>query len=120
MPLAPGIITKGQISLLNILHHFGIPENLKGKRFLDIGCSDGFLSSLAEQRGVSVVEVNIVPIKNLNLPAGKSSFFRGILSPEASYPARERIASVIREYVIEETAVLNESGLQGISVCKVI
>ncbi len=38
---------------------FGLPENLKGKRVLDIGCWDGFYSFEAERHGAEVVAVDV-------------------------------------------------------------
>lgn len=37
---------------------FGLPENLSGKRVLDIGCWDGFYAFEAERRGAEVVAID--------------------------------------------------------------
>jgi tRNA (mo5U34)-methyltransferase len=61
---APGIITPGEDSnrmKLSILDSFGFPENMKGLRALDIGCSDGFFSFAMEQRGAEVLAIDFVP-----------------------------------------------------------
>jgi tRNA (mo5U34)-methyltransferase len=56
--LPDGSITPGinkSAETFTIYEQLGFPINLKGKRVLDIGCSDGYLSFIAEQRGASEV-----------------------------------------------------------------
>ena len=62
--LAPGIITPGDDSnrmKLPILDALGLPHDLRGKRALDIGCSDGYFSFELEKRGADVVAIDFVP-----------------------------------------------------------
>lgn len=62
--LAPGIITPGDDSnrmKLPILDDIGFPQDMKGLRALDIGCSDGFFSFEMEKRGATVVAIDFVP-----------------------------------------------------------
>lgn len=64
--LSPEIITPGEV-----MHgpddgdwpttRFGLPNNLRGKSVLDIGCWDGFFSFEAEKRGASRVVAIDVP-----------------------------------------------------------
>ena len=42
------------------LARFGVPEDLRGKRVLDIGCWDGWFSFEMERRGAEVVAADIV------------------------------------------------------------
>ncbi len=62
--LAPGIVTPGDDSYrmkLPILDALGLPHDLRGKRALDIGCSDGYFSFELETRGAEVVAIDFVP-----------------------------------------------------------
>ena len=62
--LAPGIVTPGDDSnrmKLPILDELGLPKSLRGRRVLDIGCSDGFFSFEAEKRGADVMAIDFVP-----------------------------------------------------------
>jgi len=62
--LAPGIVTPGDDSnrlKLPILDALGLPLDLRGKRALDIGCSDGYFSFELETRGAEVVAIDFVP-----------------------------------------------------------
>lgn len=51
--VTPGI--NNSADTFSIYEKLGFPENLTGKRVLDIGCADGYLSFLAEKRGASEV-----------------------------------------------------------------
>ncbi|WP_337288756.1 DUF1698 domain-containing protein [Candidatus Methylomirabilis sp.] len=58
--LAPGLITPGLDDSRGKVQYLGIPENLSGKRVLDVGCWDGFFSFEAEKRGArEVIAIDI-------------------------------------------------------------
>ena len=62
--VAPGIVTPGDDSnriKLPILDALGLPHDLRGKRALDIGASDGYFSFELEKRGADVVSIDFVP-----------------------------------------------------------
>ncbi|HXI12934.1 MAG TPA: methyltransferase domain-containing protein [Thermoanaerobaculia bacterium] len=62
--VAPGIITPGDDSnriKVPILDAIGFPDDMRGFRVLDVGCSDGFFSFEMERRGASVVAMDFVP-----------------------------------------------------------
>ena len=59
--LGNGQVTSGVHSLEELqdnFRHFGLPEDLRGARVLDLGCWDGFYSFEAERRGAKVVAVD--------------------------------------------------------------
>jgi len=68
MDLGNGEITDGIYNHRPLLKYYGFPESLKGKRVLDVGCSDGFFSFLFEEKGAAEVVA-------LDAPAHKSDFF---------------------------------------------
>jgi tRNA (mo5U34)-methyltransferase len=54
--LSPGYYSPGwSDAALDKLPYFGFPEDLTGKRVLDIGCAEGFFSFEAERRGAREV-----------------------------------------------------------------
>lgn len=62
--LAPGIVTPGEDSnrmKLPILDRLGLPRDLRGRRVLDVGCSDGYFAFEMERRGATVVAMDFVP-----------------------------------------------------------
>lgn len=67
--LPGGIVTKGFFDLRPVVHHYGIPDRLDGKRALDAGTFDGFLAFEMERRGAEVVGVDVPSVDNLDFPA---------------------------------------------------
>jgi tRNA (mo5U34)-methyltransferase len=59
--LAPGIVTPGRDNSATKLQRLNIPEDLSGKRVLDIGANDGFFSFLCERRGATVIAIDHNP-----------------------------------------------------------
>jgi len=62
--VAPGIVTPGDDSnrmKLPILDALGLPRDLRGKRALDIGTSDGYFAFELEKRGAAVTAIDFVP-----------------------------------------------------------
>jgi tRNA (mo5U34)-methyltransferase len=55
----PGVVTPGVADWRNRIELMGIPENLSGKRVLDIGAFDGFYSFVCEERGAKVTALDI-------------------------------------------------------------
>ena len=53
--VAPGVWTPGLQDTQALLAQIGMPEDLSGKRVLDIGARDGFFTFEAERRGASEV-----------------------------------------------------------------
>lgn len=61
--ILPGLRTRTEHGVVeeDRLPLFGIPDDLSGRRVLDVGCCDGFFSFLAESRGADVVAVDLWP-----------------------------------------------------------
>lgn len=59
--IAPGLITPGTYEPGFLLEKMGLPEDLSGRRVLDLGASDGFFSLEARRRGAHVVAVDYRP-----------------------------------------------------------
>jgi tRNA (mo5U34)-methyltransferase len=130
--LLPGIMTDGWGAMSERLHHFQIPEDLSGKRVLDIGCADGYFSFLAESRGAEVVSIDAWPregyflahqvldsqakfhhmsVYDINADALGTFdvvFFFGVYY-HLKHPllALERIASVTRDFALIESEVID-------------
>lgn len=138
-----GVVTKGQTSIDEILPYFGIPLDLREKRVLDIGCSDGYFSFLAEQRGAQVVAIDAVPTRGFqfmhdvlesNVTFHRMSvyditpqelgmfdivFFFGVFY-HLKHPtlAMEKVASITKDLVIAESAVLTEDWIKNLNISK--
>lgn len=58
LELAPGILTPGQIDLREVAAKV-LPEDLTGRRALDVGTFDGFWAFELERRGAEVVAIDV-------------------------------------------------------------
>jgi tRNA (mo5U34)-methyltransferase len=56
--VAPGVVTPGSQNSQRLLSRLSLPEELTGKRVLDVGASDGFYSFTCEARGADVVAID--------------------------------------------------------------
>jgi len=59
LDLGEGLITPGIYDHRPYLKYYGIPEDLKGKRVLDIGAASGFFTFELERRGAQVVATEL-------------------------------------------------------------
>jgi tRNA (mo5U34)-methyltransferase len=57
--LGRGLETPGHYDHRTYVHHFGLPENLKGKTALDIGTASGFFAFEMEKRGAQVTATDL-------------------------------------------------------------
>lgn len=131
-PLVPGVRTKGMSPMLERAPFFQIPEDLTGRRVLDIGCAEGFFSFLAESRGAEVVAIDSWPRQGFflarevlgskvefhhasvyDLTADDFGLFDIVLFFGVYYHlknpllALERIASVTREFALIESQIMS-------------
>jgi tRNA (mo5U34)-methyltransferase len=68
LELPGGIVTKGYYDHRPLVPHYGIPDDLAGKRVLDIGSWDGFWSFEFERRGADVTAVDLDHLTQTDLP----------------------------------------------------
>ena len=138
--LLPGVLTNsyGLVREEERAAYFQIPEDMRGKRVLDIGCADGYFTFLAESRGASVVAIDAWPHQGFALAhevRGSKAEFHQMdlyeLRPDTfgvfdivffmgvyyhlknPILALERIASVTRELAIIESQIMNLSLNEG-------
>ena len=57
--LAPGLVTPGVTDSDTVWTRLGLPDDLRGRRVLDIGTADGYFAFRAERSGADVVAVDI-------------------------------------------------------------
>jgi tRNA (mo5U34)-methyltransferase len=57
--LGDGIETPGHFRMADFLQHYHLPEDLTGKRVLDVGASTGFFAFEFERRGAEVTAVEL-------------------------------------------------------------
>ena len=68
--LPGGVVTPGAFDHRPVVPHYGIPDDLRGRRCLDAACSNGFWAFELERRGGEVVAVDVPTIADWDLPAG--------------------------------------------------
>lgn len=66
--LAPGMVTPGMFDLRPFVRRYGIPEDLRGKRALDVGTFEGFWAFELERRGAEVTALDVDRIQQLDWP----------------------------------------------------
>ncbi|MDQ6910196.1 MAG: class I SAM-dependent methyltransferase [Actinomycetota bacterium] len=66
--LPEGVVTPGSYDHRRLVPHYGIPEDLTGKRVLDVATLDGFWAFEFERRGAEVVGVDVARIQDHDLP----------------------------------------------------
>ena len=66
--LAPGVVTPGQIDLRKTVSKV-LPDDLAGKRALDVGTFDGFWAFEMERRGADVVAIDVPALEAAEWPA---------------------------------------------------
>lgn len=141
--LVPGVVTPGLSTRLEQRSpHFRIPDDLTGKRVLDIGCAEGYFTFLAESRGASVVSIDALPRRGFfvarEILGSKAEFhhmsvydihpdllgmFDLVLFLGVYYhlknPVRalERIATVTRDRAIIESAIMPPYTSEGQGAC---
>jgi tRNA (mo5U34)-methyltransferase len=59
LDLGNGLLTPGHYDHRDYLKYFGIPDDLSGKRALDIGAASGYFSFEMEKRGAEVVAIDL-------------------------------------------------------------
>jgi 2-polyprenyl-3-methyl-5-hydroxy-6-metoxy-1,4-benzoquinol methylase len=70
LELGDGIVTKGMFDHRPVLGHYPIPEDLSGKRCLDVATMDGFWAFEMERRGAaSVTALDLEDPEQLDWPA---------------------------------------------------
>lgn len=68
--LPGGIVTPGLFDHRRVLDRYGLPDDLSGKRVLDVGTFDGYFAFEMERRGASeVVGIDIADWDSIDLPA---------------------------------------------------
>jgi SAM-dependent methyltransferase len=65
--LAPGVVTPGHIDLRDTARKV-LPDDLNGKRALDVGTFDGFWAFEMERRGADVVAIDLPALEDAEWP----------------------------------------------------
>jgi tRNA (mo5U34)-methyltransferase len=66
--LAPDLVTPGMFDLRPYVGRYGIPDDLAGRRCLDVGTFEGFWAFELERRGAEVVALDVDRIHELDWP----------------------------------------------------
>lgn len=65
--LAPGMLTPGQVDMRALAPRL-LPDDLRGRRALDVGPFDGFWAFEMERRGAEVVAIDVAAIDRAEWP----------------------------------------------------
>jgi tRNA (mo5U34)-methyltransferase len=68
---APGVTTPGVNNSRAALEQLDLPQDLSGRRVLDIGARDGFFSFECERRGAEVVPIDYIPVEQTGFTVAK-------------------------------------------------
>lgn len=68
LELSAGIVTDGLFDHRPYVDRYGLPEDLSGKRVLDVGALDGFWSFELERRGAQVTALDLDRVEDLDWP----------------------------------------------------
>lgn len=69
--LGGGLVTKGTYDLRPVLNEYGFPDDLSGKRVLDVGRSSGFFAFELERRGAQVTATELPRILDKDYVGGE-------------------------------------------------
>lgn len=84
LDLGDGLVIQGDYDITKYIHHYKLPENLKGKTVLDIGTASGYFAIECARRGGRVTAIDIwdtplflplVEIMNLDIRYVKKSIY---------------------------------------------
>lgn len=78
-----GIVTPGAYDHRPVVERYGIPDDLEGKRVLDVATNDGFWAFEFERRGAKVTALDIDATDDLDLPlqVARAAAQRGLSRP---------------------------------------
>ena len=69
--LGNGLVTPGDYDFRDQINSFGFPEDLRGKRVLDIGSATGYFAFEFEKRGAEVVSVELPSLAEWDMISGE-------------------------------------------------
>jgi tRNA (mo5U34)-methyltransferase len=70
-----GAVTEGVYDHRDLVPRYGLPDDLHGKRALDVGSGDGFWAFELERRGADVTSVDIVDFADTDYPPAIRKMF---------------------------------------------
>lgn len=95
MELAPGQVTEGEFDLRPLIDRYGLPENLEGKRAIDIATFNGFWAFELERRGAEVVALDLASATEVDWPAMRPRHLNETPLPEGFHLAHAIFGSSV-------------------------
>jgi hypothetical protein len=62
------VVTNGIYDQRPLVAHYGLPDDLRGRRAIDVGTADGFWAVERERRGADVTALDIGLLFDVDLP----------------------------------------------------
>jgi tRNA (mo5U34)-methyltransferase len=101
--LPGGVVTPGEFDHRPLVPHYGLPDDLSGRRALDVATNNGFWAFELEKRGADVSAVDVGSVAGLDFPPGVRGFIerKGIDAPvgEGFEIAHGLLGSKVRKIV---------------------
>jgi len=106
--LGHGVVTPGIVDNRAEVANSGIPDDLTGKRCLDVGTFDGFWAFEMERRGAEVVALDLESLEDMDFPlrrrqdrAAQAMDVRGTQAIGAAFAcAKEILGSAVRREIM--------------------
>lgn len=96
----PGMTTAGLFDLRGEVHNYGIPDDLTGKRVLEIGTWDGFWAFELEKRGASeIVAIDLDSEEDLDWPPRRRTPNTALVRGSGFRLAKEMLGSKVERVV---------------------
>ncbi|HUX86871.1 MAG TPA: hypothetical protein VMW65_07705 [Chloroflexota bacterium] len=111
--LPHGVSTSGYVDHRQQVHYYGLPEDMRGMRALDVATYDGFWAFEMERRGAEVVSIDLESLAQCDFPR---RFRDQALSAGAQaklgasfYLAKELLGSRVQREILRSTSCRRKS-----------
>lgn len=99
--LGAGVVTDGLFDHRPYVDRYGLPDDLRGKRVLDVGAQDGFWSFELERRGATVVALDLDDPALLDWPPRLRD--AGVARAGGGFPLAQRSAFAIAHGALDSS-----------------
>lgn len=80
--LPHGVVTPGRVDHRNQLHYYGLPEDMRGMRVLDVATYDGFWAFEFERRGADVVAIDLASTADVDKARNWNDTYETMSTPQ--------------------------------------
>ncbi len=95
LELAPGVVTEGEFDLRPLVDNYFLPDDLVGKRVIDVATFNGFWAFEFERRGAEVVALDLPSANEIDWPAMRPRYISETPLSEGFHIAHEIYGSSV-------------------------